>query len=217
MRREIQVSGKGRATINGALVPVSVLRDLAPLRGDASTASTSRRACSTPTPTSSCSTATPGSTARRPRWPRPTAALREVEGALEALRARPAASASGGARCSSSRPGEIEKAALAPGEEEALRQEKAVQANAGRLAALSAEAYALLYEDEDAVADPAGAGLPQGRGAGRASTRGSRRYLEARAAVTAQLDDLALLPARLSRDARGRRPAAWTRSRPAWR
>ena len=30
IRREIQVAGKGRATVNGALVPVSTLRDLAP-------------------------------------------------------------------------------------------------------------------------------------------------------------------------------------------
>jgi DNA repair protein RecN (Recombination protein N) len=30
LRREIQAEGKGRATINGALVPVSVLRDLSP-------------------------------------------------------------------------------------------------------------------------------------------------------------------------------------------
>src|SRR5512141_1137205 len=30
IRREIQTSGKGRATVNGGLVPVSLLRDLAP-------------------------------------------------------------------------------------------------------------------------------------------------------------------------------------------
>src|SRR5687767_15154734 len=30
LRREIQASGKGRSTVNGALVPVSVLRELAP-------------------------------------------------------------------------------------------------------------------------------------------------------------------------------------------
>ena len=46
---------------------------------------------------------------------------------------------------------EIDRAALLPGEEDALRQEKAVQANAGRLAALTAEAYTLLYDDGDAV------------------------------------------------------------------
>ncbi len=46
---------------------------------------------------------------------------------------------------------EIEKSALAAGEEEALRVEKARQANAGRLAALSGEAYGLLYDDEGAA------------------------------------------------------------------
>src|SRR4030043_231023 len=30
IRRELQSSGKGRATVNGALVPVSLLRDMAP-------------------------------------------------------------------------------------------------------------------------------------------------------------------------------------------
>src|SRR6185503_12699142 len=30
IRREIQASGKGRATVNGALVPVAVLREIAP-------------------------------------------------------------------------------------------------------------------------------------------------------------------------------------------
>src|SRR5205823_11533349 len=30
LRGEVQIEGKGRATINGALVPVSVLRDLSP-------------------------------------------------------------------------------------------------------------------------------------------------------------------------------------------
>ena len=30
VRREVQASGKGRATVNGALVPVGVLRELAP-------------------------------------------------------------------------------------------------------------------------------------------------------------------------------------------
>jgi DNA repair protein RecN (Recombination protein N) len=30
LRREIQASGKGRATVNGALVPLSLLRELAP-------------------------------------------------------------------------------------------------------------------------------------------------------------------------------------------
>jgi DNA repair protein RecN (Recombination protein N) len=46
---------------------------------------------------------------------------------------------------------EVERAGLSPGEEDALRLEKARQANAGRLAALSGEAYALLYDDEAAA------------------------------------------------------------------
>jgi DNA repair protein RecN (Recombination protein N) len=87
--------------------------------------------------------------------------------------------------------GEIEKAGLAPGEEEALRVEKARQANAGHLAALSGEAYSLLYDDEGAalsrlaqvfrrvedlaVIDPS-----------------FQPFLESRAGVLAPLEDLAL-------------------------
>ena len=56
--------------------------------------------------------------------------------------------------------GEIEKAGLAPGEEEALRVEKARQANAGRLAALSGEAYGAPLRRRGRRALPAGPGLP---------------------------------------------------------
>src|SRR5437773_1258598 len=116
--------------------------------------------------------------------------LREVEAALERLR---------GDRREAERrremlefqAGEIEKSGLVPGEEEALRREKTLQANAGRLATLAGEAYALLYEDEDAVVSRLGhvyrrveelAGIDPAFGP----------HLEARASVRAQLEDLSL-------------------------
>ena len=88
---------------------------------------------------------------------------------------------------------EIEKAALQPGEEEALRQEKAVQANAGRLASSRSEAYALLYEDEDAALDAA---RRRSTGGSRSWPRIDPRFAPVRRgrarAVRAQLEDLAL-------------------------
>jgi DNA repair protein RecN (Recombination protein N) len=148
LRRELQVSGKGRATVNGALVPLSLLRDLAPhlavvhgqhepqglLDPDSHLALVDRFA---------------GEDAARPvgEFFRD---LRSAEAALERLR---------GDRREAERrretlefqAAEIERAALAPGEEEALRAEKARQANASRLSSLSGEAFALLYDDEAAA------------------------------------------------------------------
>src|SRR5207245_127125 len=85
----------------------------------------------------------------------------------------------------------IEKAALQPGEEDALRQEKRVQANAGRLAELSGDAYAGLYEDEAAVLTRLGHVYRKVEELARIDPRFAS-HLEARGAVRAQLDDLAL-------------------------
>ena len=110
--------------------------------------------------------------------------------------------------------GEIERAGLAAGEEEALRVEKARQANAGRLATLSGEAYGLLYDDEGAALsrlgqvfrrvedlaaiDPSFQPLPRRAGGGPRAARGP-----------------GAAPARLPRAARGEPRAASTRSRAA--
>jgi DNA repair protein RecN (Recombination protein N) len=86
---------------------------------------------------------------------------------------------------------EIERAALQSGEEETLRQEKRLQANAGRLAELSGEAYGALYEDEDAVLTRLGHVYRKIEELARIDPRFTP-YVEARGAVRAQLDDLAL-------------------------
>jgi DNA repair protein RecN (Recombination protein N) len=77
-----------------------------------------------------------------------------------------------------------------PGEEDSLRQEKAVQANAGRLAALTAEAYGLLYDAEDAVLPHLGQVYRKIEDLGRIDQRFAP-FLEARVPVRAQLEDLA--------------------------
>jgi DNA repair protein RecN (Recombination protein N) len=148
IRREIQATGKGKATVNGALVPLSLLRDLAPhvavIHGqhepqgllDPSThldvldhfagLDTGR---------------TIGEFFRD---------LRAAEAALERHRSD-RRDAERRREMLEYQAAEIERAELVPGEEESLRVEKARQANAGRLAALSGESYALLYDDEEAV------------------------------------------------------------------
>ena len=105
---------------------------------DASTASTSRRACSIPQTHLELLDRHAGARRRRRRavaepFRRAARGRGRARGAAPRPRARPSA----GARCSSTRPPRSRRPRSQPGEEEALRQEKALQANAGRLAALS--------------------------------------------------------------------------------
>ncbi len=188
LRREIHVSGKGRASVNGALVPVSVLRDLAPwvatihgqhgpqglLDADTHLEVLDRSAELTD------DAARVADGYRR---------LREVEGALRALR-QDRSEAERRRESLAHQVDEVDRAALAPGEEDSLRQEKAVQANAGRLAALTAEAYGLLYDAEDAVLPGLGQVYRKLEDLGRIDPRFAP-FLEARVTVRAQLEDLA--------------------------
>jgi len=80
---------------------------------------------------------------------------------------------------------------LAPGEEESLRQEKVIQANADRLATLTAQAYALLYEDEEAVASRLGQAYRKVEELAGIDPKFAP-YLESRRALLAQVEDLAL-------------------------
>ncbi len=147
IRRDIQATGKGKATVNGALVPVSLLRELGArlvtvhgqhepqglLEAATHVAVVDRHAGVT-------------TAAVAPLFSR----LRQIDAELEALR-RDRREWERRREMLDFQRNEIEGAGLRPGEEESLLQEKAVQANAGRLAALAEEAYALLYEDEAAV------------------------------------------------------------------
>ena len=188
LRREIHASGKGRASVNGALVPVSVLRDLAPwvatihgqhgpqglLDADTHLEVLDRNA---------------DLTADAERVAESYRRLREFEGALRALR-QDRSEAERKRDSLAHQVDEIDRAALLPGEEDALRQEKSVQANAGRLAALTAEAYGLLYDAEDAVLPQLGQVYRKLEDLGRIDPRFAP-FLEARVTVRAQLEDLA--------------------------
>jgi len=188
IRRELQASGKGRATINGALVPVSLLRDLAP-RLTVIHGQHEPQGLLDPSTHVDLLDHFAGADDGRPlaEFFRD---LRAAETALERLR---------GDRREAERrremlefqAGEIERAGLVAGEEEALRVEKARQANAGRLAALSGEAYGLLYDDEGAALSRLG--LVFRRVEDLAAIDPSFRvFLDARAEALAPLEDLAL-------------------------
>lgn len=148
LRRELHASGKGRATVNGALVPVALLRDLAPqlavVHGQHEP-----QGLLDPASHLAIVDGFAGGDEARPIGELHRD-LRAAEAALERLR---------GDRREAERrremlefqAAEIEKAGLAPGEEEALRAEKARHANATRLSDLSGEAFALLFDDEGAA------------------------------------------------------------------
>src|SRR5262249_9749457 len=116
--------------------------------------------------------------------------LREVEGALDRLR-RDRREAERRREMLEFQRDEIGKAGLQAGEEEALRREKAVQANAGKLAGLAGEAYGLLYEEDEAALGQLGQIFRRLEELGSIDPA-FQPFVEARAGVMAQLDDLAL-------------------------
>jgi DNA repair protein RecN (Recombination protein N) len=189
LRREVQLEGKGRATINGALVPVSVLRDLSPriarIHGQHEP-----QGLLDPETHMDLVDGHAGLAADAARVAELYRALREVESALDALR-RGRQEGERRREMLEFQAAEIDKAHLAPGEEDALRQEKVIQANADRLATLTSEAYAVLYEDEEAVA----ARLRQAYRKLEELAGIDPRFavhLESRGAVVAQIEDLSL-------------------------
>jgi DNA repair protein RecN (Recombination protein N) len=147
LRRELQASGKGRATVNGAIVPVGLLRDLAP---HLAVVHGQHEPQGLLDPGTHLSLVDHFAGTDASEVAEVFRELRTAEAGLERLR---------GDRREAERrremlefqANEIEKAELRAGEEEALRAEKARQANAGRLASLSSEAYSLLYDDESAA------------------------------------------------------------------
>ena len=210
VRREIHTSGKGRASVNGALVPANVLRDL------------SRAPGGHPRPARAAGPARPGhppgrgGPARGDRpGPRPA---RRTGGCATSRRSSrrsgtTGARGSAAARCSSSRRARSRRPACVVGKRRSRRAEKVVQANAGHLAELARDAYAMLYEEDDAAL----ARLRQVYRKVEDLSRIDRRFqahLEGRDAVTAPLEDLSLFlrdyqegPAGHSRPARRDRSA----------
>jgi DNA repair protein RecN (Recombination protein N) len=189
LRREIQASGKGRATVNGALVPVSVLREIGPHLA-AIHGQHEPQGLLDPETHILLLDHHAGLTHTAAAVAEPFKRLRESEAALEALR-RDRREFERRREMLEYQAAEIEKAHLQPGEDRSLVQEKVVLANAGRLAALSGEAYALLYDDEAAVVTRLGQVYRKVEDLAGIDQRFSS-YLEARAAVKAQVEDLAL-------------------------
>jgi DNA repair protein RecN (Recombination protein N) len=188
LRREIQAAGKGRATINGALVPVALLRELAPRVA-----------------------AVHGQ--HEPQGlldPESHLPLLDQHGELESLAAEVAQAWQRWQRAEADRAAferdrrelerrreslgqqlaEIERAQLQPGEDAALEREKAVVANADRLAVLCAESYDALYDDDAAVLSRLRQVFRKVEDLAALEPRFGAA-LEARPAVTSALEDLA--------------------------
>ncbi|PYP99468.1 MAG: DNA repair protein RecN, partial [Acidobacteria bacterium] len=117
LRREVHVSGKGKATVNGALVPVGVLRDLAP-RLAAIHGQHEPQGLLDPETHIAVLDRHAGLADEAEALAAPFRRLREVEAELEALR-RDRREAERRREMLEYQAAEIEKARLAPGEEEA--------------------------------------------------------------------------------------------------
>jgi DNA repair protein RecN (Recombination protein N) len=189
VRREVQASGKGRATLNGALVPLSVLRALAPALG-ALHGQNEPQDLLDPDTHLGLLDRHAGLTAAAEDVAARFRRLRSAEAGLEASK-RDRREGERRREMLEYQSSEIDKAALHASEEDELRLEKVRQANAGRLAALSGEAYALLFESEDAVVGRLGLVYRKLAELGGLEPR-FRPHVESGASVRAQLEDLAL-------------------------
>jgi len=187
IRREVNAGGKGRATVNGALVPVVTLREMSPLVAAIHGQHDPQGLLD---PATHVDLLDRHAGLDRSEVAAMYLRLREVEGALERLR-RDRREAERRREMLEFQRDEIAKAALSAGEEEALRREKALQANAGRLAGLAGEAYALLYEEDGAALGQLGQIFRKVEELGSIDPA-FHPFIEARAGVLAQLDDLAL-------------------------
>lgn len=189
LRREVQTSGKGKATVNGALVPVGLLKELAPsvavVHGQHEPQGLLDPARHLDLLDHFAGLEGTEELARLYRD------LREVEASLGRLR-QDRREAERHREMLEFQANEIEEAHLAPDEEEQLRLEKARLANAGRLAELSGEAYALLYDDEAAALGRLGQVFKRVEDLS-AIDPDFKPHAEGKGALVAQLDELALL------------------------
>jgi DNA repair protein RecN (Recombination protein N) len=189
VRREITSAGKGRATVNGALVPVAVVREIAAsllsIHGQHEPQGLLNPEYHLELVDQFAGTLDEAAAAAAAftQWRSAVAARealhqegRERERRRETLEYQA---------------GEIEKAGLSPGEDETLLLEKRLQASAGKLAGLSGEAYQLLYEDEASILTRLGSVYRKVEELAAIDPR-FVPHVEARVAVRAQLDDLAL-------------------------
>ncbi len=186
LRRELQANGKGRATANGAIVPVSLLRDLAP---QLAAVHGQHEPQGLLDPATHLSLVDHFAGTDAAEVGELFGELRAAEAALERLRSD-RRDAERRREMLEFQAAEIEKAEPRAGEEESLRAEKARQANAGRLAGLSSEAYALLYDDEAAALARLGQVFKRVEELAAIDAE-FRPFLEARADCLPPLEDLA--------------------------
>ncbi len=190
LRREISTSGRARATVNGALVPVAVLRDLAPHVASIQGQHDSQGLLEAARQLEFLDVYA-GVAERRAQLASLYQALREAEARLGAWR-RDRREIERRREMLDFEVREIEGAHLEPGEDESLQQEKILLANAGRLAELADEAYTIVYDDEHAVLGRLS--LLYRRIEELAGIDGRlQSHLEAGRGIRAQLEDLAYL------------------------
>ncbi len=189
LRRELGAAGRSRAAVNGALVPVATLRELAPALA-AIHGQNEHRDLLDEDSHGEFLDEFAGLLAERAALGDAYRDLRAAEAELEATTAGERGLADR-REFLSFQLTEIDRAALEPGEDEILAAERVVQANSGRLAGLSSEAYAALYEDEGAVLEKLAAIYRKVQELAALDPRFAP-HLESRAAVTASLDELAL-------------------------
>jgi DNA repair protein RecN (Recombination protein N) len=188
IRRELLQSGKGRATVNGALVPLTLLKELAPELA-AIHGQHEPQGLLDPGTHLGLVDAHGGQATLRASVGEAHRQLRAAEASLETLR-RDLREGERRREMLEFQFNEIAKAALRSDEEELLRREKAVQGNVARLTALSSEAYALLYEDEAAVLSRLGQAYRRVEELALIDAAFAP-YLEAKAGLHAQMEDLA--------------------------
>jgi DNA repair protein RecN (Recombination protein N) len=188
VRREVSAQGRSRAFVDGALVTSAALRDaagsLVDLHGQHE-----HQVLLDPTAHLDLLDAYAGLTASRDAV---AAAFSDWQ-RIRAERARLAANEqqkASRAEFLTFQLAEIDKAAPQPGEDEQLATTRQVLANADRLQRLSEEAYATLYEGDQAAL-PALASVWKKVGELSALDPKFAPYVEARDAVKSQLEDLA--------------------------
>jgi DNA repair protein RecN (Recombination protein N) len=149
VRRELQSGGKGRATLNGALVPLSALRELIAPRIEIH-GQHEQHGLLDPENHVHILDRQAGLATEVAAVAHAYEHLRQIEVEIETL-TRDRRELLRRRDMVEFQLREIEAARLDAEEEDALRREKLVVANADRLRSLAAEAYALLYDDEHAV------------------------------------------------------------------
>jgi DNA repair protein RecN (Recombination protein N) len=189
IRREVSAGGKGRASVNGAIVPVAVLRELAPslavIHGQHEP-----QGLLDPATHLRVLDSQAGLERDTRRVGELFQAYRDVAERLEAVR-RDRRETERRRDTLEFQAGEIEAARIRPGEGADLQREKRLLGNAERLAALSSEAYALLYEDESSALALLGRTWKKVEELALLDER-LRPHLAGRDTVRAALDDLAL-------------------------